>query len=342
MWEAVLLTVIAAAGNNIGKVLQKKGTRGLPRLSLDPKVLYAYLSNGTWVGGFVIDLSGALLMILAVARAPVSVVQPVSGCGLAILCVFSHFYLQELMHPRDWAGVACAAVGTVGMGVSGEPGHQTVRPFRLLAFVLSLALVMGGLEWWAHSTKARRRAHDGGSPPVNPLSVGADVIEEVATGTQAGACFGLSAAACRTGFLLVSTGYTPLFAAAGVAAGISLSSSGFFCQTRGFKEGRAVVVSTCAAVASIVVGVMVGMLALGEALPTSLLGRLVRFCSWGLIVVGIVILVHTGRSGPILPKELRRLLRQKPRPSAAPRPASRAAPSTSTAGSPLPSAKYSP
>jgi hypothetical protein len=38
MWESVALTLAGTAGNNIGKVLQKKGTLVLPPLSLKLKV----------------------------------------------------------------------------------------------------------------------------------------------------------------------------------------------------------------------------------------------------------------------------------------------------------------
>ena len=43
-----------------------------------------------------------------------SVVQPVSGCGLAILSVFSHFYLKEVMNVFDWIGITMAGIGTIG------------------------------------------------------------------------------------------------------------------------------------------------------------------------------------------------------------------------------------
>ncbi|KAJ0030890.1 hypothetical protein Pint_13764 [Pistacia integerrima] len=114
MWESIFLTLAATAGNNIGKVLQKKGTVILPPLSFKLKVIRAYAVNKAWVIGFLMDIFGAMLMLRALSQAPVSVIQPVSGCGLAILSIFSHFYLKEVMNAIDWMGITLAGIGTIG------------------------------------------------------------------------------------------------------------------------------------------------------------------------------------------------------------------------------------
>ena len=83
-WVAIVITVVAATGNNVGKALQKEATRTLPRFSLDPKIAQQYLRSRGWLLGLAYDLGGALLMIAAFALAPVRplghhVPAPVTG-----------------------------------------------------------------------------------------------------------------------------------------------------------------------------------------------------------------------------------------------------------------------
>ncbi|CAN1786262.1 Probable magnesium transporter NIPA9 [Linum perenne] len=165
MWESIILTLAATAGNNIGKVLQKKGTIILPPLSFKLKaVIRAYALNKAWVIGFLMDIGGAMLMLKAISQAPVSVIQPVSGCGLAVLSVFSHFYLKEVMNVIDWVGITLAAIGTIGVGAGGEEQESSpVSVFQLpwLAVVVAL-LFVGRAKWMASGLQAaakRTRYH---------------------------------------------------------------------------------------------------------------------------------------------------------------------------------------
>jgi len=130
MWESVALTLAGTAGNNIGKVLQKKGTLILPPLSLKLKVfaparplpppdcfcsrsrrrgpyepwrscpcpcaqvVKAYAFNQLWISGFLMDMCGAALMLTALSQAPVRL--PL------FLCAF--------MRPPSSGSIACACL----------------------------------------------------------------------------------------------------------------------------------------------------------------------------------------------------------------------------------------
>ncbi|CAM6111856.1 unnamed protein product [Calypogeia fissa] len=304
MWEAVAFTVVASAGNNIGKVLQKQGTKGLPQLTLKLKVIQSYLLSGTWLTGVAVDVLGGLLMLRAVSQAPVSVVQPVSGVGLAVLAVFSHFYLRESMHTLDWLAVTMAAAGTIGVGITGEEQKKVeVSLFRLLLFVIFLLVFFFLLNRWKQAGKQQlhSRSHESNM----------EVMDEMSAGLQAGAFFGLSAVVCKLGFIMADHEVSPLCIPAGIAASIACSAGGFFCQTKGLRDGRAVVVSTCAAVASIVTGVLVGFLALGEKLPVSSVGRVFLCLGWAFIILGIILLLTSEKIGRSLPRPLRRFIRTK-------------------------------
>ncbi|KAK7383341.1 hypothetical protein VNO78_29018 [Psophocarpus tetragonolobus] len=287
MWESIVLTVAATAGNNIGKILQKKGTIILPPLSFKFKVIRSYALNKTWVIGFLMDIFGALLMLRALSLAPVSVIQPVSGCGLAILSIFSHFYLKEVMNAVDWVGITLAGFGTIGVGAGGE--EQEVVALSIfhipgLAFVVFILFIL--LNGWLRICKSQRREQE---------MMEYDVVEEIIYGLESGILFGMSSVISKMGFLFLEQGFSKLLVPMCIMISVCCSGTGFYYQTRGLKHGRAIVVSTCAAVASILTGVLAGMLALGERLPSEPKARLALLLGWLLIIVGVILLVGSTR-----------------------------------------------
>ncbi|CAI0448440.1 unnamed protein product [Linum tenue] len=310
MWESILLTLAATAGNNIGKVLQKKGTIILPPLSLKLKVIRAYALNKAWVTGFIMDIGGAMLMLKAISQAPVSVIQPVSGCGLAILCIFSHFYLKEVMNVIDWAGITLAGIGTLGVGAGGEEQESSpVSVFQLpwLAVVVAL-LFVGSAEWMAsglQATTKRTRYCRWNMKWLKKLYMAWNPAFYLA---NISSCR-ISSVISKMGFVFLEQGLSRLLVPVCISISVCCSGIGFYYQTTGLKHGRAIVVSTCAAVASIVTGVLAGMLALGERLPSAPAARLSLLLGWLLIVVGVLLLVSSTRLLRHLPRPLRRFVK---------------------------------
>lgn len=62
-------------------------------------------------------------------------------------------------------------------------------------------------------------------------------------------------------------------------------------QTRGFNHGRAIVISTCAAVAAILTGVLAGIFTLGEQLPPDSMARFLLLLGWYKPVICLIFLV---------------------------------------------------
>mmetsp|Transcript_33851 Transcript_33851/g.56819 ORF Transcript_33851/g.56819 Transcript_33851/m.56819 type:complete len:263 (+) Transcript_33851:279-1067(+) len=260
MWYAVAITIVAATGNNVGKALQKKAVQGLPRLIMDRKVVKQYLKDRTWMLGLLADIGGALLNIVAIAQAPVSVVQPLMSSGLAILAVFAHFYLDEKLQRREWAAVGLTGLGIIGMGISteDEPENMAIFPMRI-AFTMLLCISVLAICSLYVNSRGRQRNKTGDSVS----------FVELLAGAQVGMCFGLSASSCRTGFLLATLGAVrrPWMAVMGLLMSVGLTTSGLLLQTEALKDGRAVVVCTTAGAAALVTAVFYGACALDERLP---------------------------------------------------------------------------
>ena len=328
---AVALGVIGTSANNIGKVLQKRATHELPQLSMERKVLLLYATHPVWRLGLLADVGGAVVTLWALALAPVSLVQPVGGCGMAILAIFSRFYLREEIHVIERVGVAMAVLGTVGVGMTSNDASEHAMPNGQLGALLLLLLAGGfaALEAALKHASGHAGTMEGPGPRLQEMADASGLGEvmiaagrranvhriELIAGLQAGLLFGLSAASARTAMLLAHELELPPIASLGVASSVALSAIGIFCQNRGMKDGRAMFVCTYAAIATIVTGVVVGLLALNEALPRD------YFVGWCLsllcILAGVGLL--TMRRGDVHAPKV-------PPPSADPRARTRAHP----------------
>ncbi|XP_051137176.1 probable magnesium transporter NIPA9 [Andrographis paniculata] len=302
MWEAICLAVVASAGNNIGKVLQKKATLILPPFSFKLKVVRAYASNRAWIAGFLMDILGAVLMLLALSQAPVSVVQPVSGCGLAVLSLFSHIYLKETMNVVDWFGIVLAVIGTIGVGAGGEEQKTalvSISHLPILAFSICFVFLL--LNGFLRVFQDERREHE---------LLQFEVVEEIIYGLESGILFGLASVVSKMGFLFFEHGYSASLLLICMLISTSFSASGLIYQTRGLKHGRAIVVSTCGTVSSITTGVIAGVFAMGERLPSAPLALALLLLGWFFIVLGVILLVTSSKLLRYLPGCLRPITRR--------------------------------
>ena len=253
---------------------------------------------------------------MALSHAPVSVVQPISSAGLSVLAVFSHVYLNERLSRREWAAVALAVAGTVGVAATAPPSSEGDAVPLSFPGLLVLLLLLGLAGSAARSSlrKARgvrrgsvpgvgtlTRTASGAAPAGQHALSAAARAEELSYGALAGAAYALSASCCRAGLLghehARSAAVRLPILIAGLLASAGLTAAGVVAQTRGLKDGSAMVISTVAAVVAMVVGLLAGLLCLGEHAPSTARGMLIWACSWAAIAVGVSGLSQAGSGG---------------------------------------------
>ena len=139
----IVLTVASACAINVGKAIQKKAAESLPKLALS--TLPSYVRDPLWRRGLELDVIGGAGVLLALSVAPMSVVQPASASGVAVLAAISHVYLGETLSLREWRGVASCAFGIVLFSRFARSGGASAPPGMMRLFIaiaLGLASVM--------------------------------------------------------------------------------------------------------------------------------------------------------------------------------------------------------
>jgi hypothetical protein len=135
------VSVASALTLNWAYVQEHGAANTLPPLSLRNPVLSVrlLLSSREWLRGVAAEFTGFALYVIALAMAPLSLVQSVSAGGIAVLAYLSARRARRPTTPRERLGVGLSLLGLIALAISllDSVSHESS------ASVASLAVWLG-------------------------------------------------------------------------------------------------------------------------------------------------------------------------------------------------------
>ena len=267
---ALVLALASTTLTNIAYLLEHDAAAALPTLSLRRPLhsVQALLTDRSWLLGFALEGAGFALYVVALALAPLSLVQSVAAGGIGILAFVSARMSHRQLGRTELAGVWISMLGLLALAVSllggsGEGTGGTTGEILLwlgaTAAAAGVALLLGRRFGWSGVAY--------GIAGGLLFSIG-DISVKVAT--QGGV---------RTAF------------AVGVVIGYSLGT--FFLQL-GYQKSRALTVAGITTLLTNALPIAAGSVVLGEPVPSGALGAL-RILAFVAVTAGAILLARPGR-----------------------------------------------
>jgi len=269
---ALVATLISACALNVGYLIEHSVASKLPPLSPRRPLRSArlLLSQRRWLFGFGIEAIGWLLYVLALALAPLSLVQATAAGGVGILAVMFSRYRKVPLTPLERAGVAFSVAGLVLLGISlaGAHGQGSNGSYFAVGVWLGGSLV-GALA----------------AARLLPRVIGGGPAYGVATGV-------LFAAGDVSTKATVGGGGRVAF----VAGLVGCYALGTMVLQAGFQRGNPLTTAGIATLFTNALPIVAGETIFAEPRPQGWLG-VVRVVSFGLVIAGAVALSRHQHGG---------------------------------------------
>jgi hypothetical protein len=245
---------------------------GLPPLSLRRPLTSAklLLTSRSWLLGFGMESSGFALYVVALALAPLALVQSVAAGGIGILAVASARLAHRRLSRREARGATFAVVGLVLLAISLGGGDARDSPGELGPIVLWLVVTAGA--------------------GILVFTIGRAFLQR---GVAEGIAGGLFFAAGDICTKVTTEGGGRLLFAIPLIAGYLLGTS--LLQV-GYQSGAALTVAGLATLFTNAIPIAAGTVVLNETVPTGILG-VVRVVAFFAVTVGAILLARPKRHG---------------------------------------------
>ena len=245
----------------------------LPPLSLRRPVRSVRLLLGSrdWLVGFLMESSGFVLYVVALALAPLALVQTVAAGGVGVLAIATARLGRKRLGRRELIGAFLAVSGLALLAASLGGGDARDAPGELGPILLWLGLTAGAAMLVFSSSRLSLRNGVGAGIAGGLFFAVGDISTKVAT-----------EGAGRLIFIV------PLVA--GYLLGTSLVQIGY-------QTGEALTVAGLATLFTNAVPIAAGTVVLHEDVPTGALGVL-RVLAFLTVTVGAILLARPGSQVP--------------------------------------------
>ena len=265
----ILLSLLCAFATNVGFLLKHRGACAAPDVSLrHPLASAVGLFRSKWFTiGMLVALVAWTFHVLALAMAPLSLVQAIIAGGLVFLTVLAERWFGFTVGTRQWAGVGLTALGLVLLAVTLPHSGGAHAGYSLAAMIAFESALLALGTFLVLSRKLGSHEHHG-----------------VMLGTAAGILFGVSDVAIKALTGAVGDGVTGLLSP-WLLTCIAASVIAFYASARGLQKGEAVPVITLTSAAANVTAISGGILVFGDPMPSDPVGIVVQSFAFVLVIV---------------------------------------------------------
>ena len=277
------LAVVASALMALGLLMMKTRSAHLPMAAGANVIgaILAWIRDPMWIGGLGVQTVGWACYVIAVSKAPVSMVAVMGQGGIALFVVASVVILGERANAREWAGIGAIVIGMLmlALSLSGGETEGAFEPGTLLMFTVVLTIV--GLAPMA-------------VPRMNASGAAAAIFSGVAFGL--GGLFTkamILEVAGETGSLalrIVSCPYVYGVLAANIIGIVMLQNS--------FHAARAIIAMPLSGALSNIVPIIGGMIVFGERLPADSMSAAMRVGAFVLTIAAGALLAGSREQLP--------------------------------------------
>jgi hypothetical protein len=269
---ALVVALASTALTNVAYLREHDAAAALPALSLRRPLhsAWALVSDRSWLVGFAFETGGFALYVVALALAPLTLVQSIAAGGIGVLAFVSAHLGRRRLERHELAGVIVATFGLLVLAASLGGGSGEGRGGTIGVIVLWLGATVGAaLLVLALGHRLGARAVSEGIAGGLFFSVG-DISVKVATQGGVRALFAVS-----------------------VAAGYALRT----VQLQvGYQRAGALTVAGLATLLTNALPIAAGSVILAEPVPSGIFGDL-RVIAFAAVTLGAILPARPERGG---------------------------------------------